>query len=744
MITIALDEKGEFERAQDNSEATYIAGMIYDDNGDENDTKNEMLRLSSFFRKACLLVGAKYPKDMHVSGYNHASVARVKEQIRAGLPEFIQKGTFQGEEIVLPEGGTAVRTGTYHFFAIVKSSEGKKELLGPSVSALVKDDFASNLYLHMAEEVICRVLFQNPVIRDVNKVRIDLATRRVVLTGEDKNRASEYAQLNYREVDQEYRVAEESREFVLTTPDVYRTAIEREMMNAEQTHVQVESIKTRSISYYPKNPEKMAFLHLADIICSHMGYKMQGTTPREWLDEIVERLDCITGTDNNLVFAYDSIDGYYERALNQYQAGDYYKTLSIVYDALHIDSECTDYYRDKWFHKLITDMEVTCDCSLFTMAVRKLAAASRNNNVNIDRMKYILDQLLEMETNVKFPSGEDKVVLYDLYNTAARILNQSGLSEQAEGYLQKAKQYHQYIGVEQLLSSRNKQVVASCDQFNYETAKLLVKENLECYDMIFQVRKQLTSEADVQGIGYAIALSQAGQVYSYLRREKAEQYFLKALEEFEENTPNYMITLSYLLHHYLDMKNQVQFEKYMAIYMYGEMDLEKQLISSILENGAGRDTLKSLKYFMYLYVKSLYVFYMDQISEPLLKKLLDIRKTFEKTLPDAVLQMCGHPWQLIYKYLAFIAYDKGHRDIAEGYMRAIEMAVGEYDDILKAMIDFGRAEYAHLMGNQHIRDEAAYSAWKEIMEVSEELPEQRISLQEAYDKVSEKMTYMYR
>lgn len=74
-------------------------------------------------------------------------------------------------------------------------------MLGESVNVLMKDDFAGNLYVHMAEEAISRCIFHNPLIRDVNHVRFDLATRRIVLQGEDRNeRAQEYIRLRYPEV----------------------------------------------------------------------------------------------------------------------------------------------------------------------------------------------------------------------------------------------------------------------------------------------------------------------------------------------------------------------------------------------------------------------------------------------------------------------------------------------------------------------------------------------------------------
>ena len=65
-----------------------------------------------------------------------------------------------------------------------------------------------------------------------------------------------------------------------------------------------------------------------------------------------------------------------------------------------------------------------------------------------------------------------------------------------------------------------------------------------------------------------------------------------------------------------------------------------------------------MKYALYVYVKALYVFYLDEIPSKLLNKL----KTIEKSLCDvskkAEKQINGHPWEIIYKYVALILLSK--------------------------------------------------------------------------------------
>ena len=52
MITIALDENGDFEgfKGAGNKEPLFIAGIVYDDKGHDNDAWNEKQRLDDYFR----------------------------------------------------------------------------------------------------------------------------------------------------------------------------------------------------------------------------------------------------------------------------------------------------------------------------------------------------------------------------------------------------------------------------------------------------------------------------------------------------------------------------------------------------------------------------------------------------------------------------------------------------------------------------------------------------------------------
>ena len=275
MITIALDEQGDFENLEGKLEKApvFIGGIIYDDVEDSDDYDNEKKRLQKYLKNVCLSVGCRYPQDLHFSSYgdtnNGHKVALVKEKFSDTIREYLEQGTWNNSTLI-PEQ----RIGKYYIFASLRGKNGKKNLLADGVSEAVKDDFASNLYVHMAEDVIERLVFHNPVISDISKIRLELATRRVLLSGENRTkRMKQYEQLGFKAVTREPCGNTGVTEYLLTNPDNYRTALEREMLSCNQERILVDRIGVKSIYYRTNEQEwifciwQMQYVHFSDLNC---------------------------------------------------------------------------------------------------------------------------------------------------------------------------------------------------------------------------------------------------------------------------------------------------------------------------------------------------------------------------------------------------------------------------------------------------------------------------------------------
>ena len=79
----------------------------------------------------------------------------------------------------------------------LKSEAGKTEYLQPFMSNLLHDKVASNLYWHMADGLVSRLVFTNPFALGVQRVRLQLATQMIDVLDLERGRLIEYSQLGY-------------------------------------------------------------------------------------------------------------------------------------------------------------------------------------------------------------------------------------------------------------------------------------------------------------------------------------------------------------------------------------------------------------------------------------------------------------------------------------------------------------------------------------------------------------------
>lgn len=684
MITIALDEQGDFENLEGKleNEPVFIGGIIYDDNEDSVDYDNEKKRLQKYLKNVCLSVGCRYPQDLHFSSdgntNNGHKVALVKEKFSNTIKEYLELGTWNNNIIIPKE-----RVGKYYIFASLRGEHGKKNLLSDGVSEAVKDDFASNLYVHMAEDVIERLVFHNPVIYDISKIRLEIATRRVLLSGENRVvRMNQYEQLGFKAVTRESNENTGVTEYLLTNPDNYRTALEREMLKCSQDKILIDRIGVKSI-YYKNQRSGMDFLYLADAICSFLGFKVKGNKPCDWIKQFYTRSSHINGNTENIIWAYDEVDDYFSKSWKYLEENDYYSALSIAFDGSKYNSEITVFYTEKWFKYINQHILKQSNLSAFSMAVKKYKESILNNNLNQEKLVYIFEHLKKMSYNIIFKNRKDEAELYDLYDAGlSAYIHNSNLSE-AQKCFDKLKQYAEYVTIEKYLRSRNKMVVFLCDNLRFDEALILADENIAYHDLLSYMKKELFGETFTEALNHAIALSQRAQVYAFLNDERAETDFLDALEIMDEGTPDRYITQSYLLHYYLCQGMKCEYENLAIEYFGNKTSLMEQFNYIAKEGSREKNAKLSMKYALYVYVKALYVFYIDQIPIKLLNKLKDIEKALCGVSKQAEKQINGHPWEIIYKYLALIMATHGYYFEKELYFEKLDKMFCRSEGLIK-------------------------------------------------------------
>lgn len=764
MLTYALDEYGDFEGLRQTKEPVYIGGLIYDDHSVDRETSCERKRVEAYYQAviedAAAAAGVqkgtngfKYPEALHSNKNkqrDHNVVRHVKEKVRTTLAEFIKHGTYGGQRLQYTdrqgrERYFRDRQGEYHIFVVLKSEQGMTRLLNQNANILAKDDYASNLYFHMADELITRLIFYNPLIEDIKEISLDIATRSSTNLSTDDELYREYKAQGYK--------AEQDEEsgnyfFKLTNPDIYRSVIAEEILDAEQPNIKIVNFNVKSISYHGSS-RVMEFLYLADSICSVLGFKIDGNNADDWLNCIDARVQEITGKAENLIFGYDEIDNFYAKAWAKYAEGDYYKALSIAFDAGKLAGAFAEYYQKHWFKKMEEKIVQSSNVSNFNMALRKLNETLNNNTLDQDKCFYILDVMERLAPNIEksFRSPEARRILYTLYDIGVTASCHIGDSRSAEAYFEKCKACAGLVSLEDYLNTRNKLVVFCCDYFDLKRAEALSDENIGYQELLTELKKNLklpgVRDAGFEAMGKVH--SQRAQVYAFKRDPRAEEEFRKALTHFEVGSANYKITQSYLLHYYLDTNKREAYLTEAVDYFDGGKKLADQL-KYILNEGSKDDPLINMKYALYIYVRALYRFRLPELSDGVWAKLQELESKFGKKIKKKEWKLTGHPSELIFKYMRLIALARGEAENEEKYAQRMAACLRYHGATEDAIRKFGELEVLNEKGELGRRDALSRELFECLAEKFDifkdlEIPEDGA---DRYRWLGDHMTFMYR
>ena len=740
------------------NEPVYIAGLIYDDHSVEGDSEEERKRIKAYYKS--IIRDAKsestakdadsfsYPEVLHSNGdggRDHNIVRPVKEKIQNSLADFIRYGKYKDKNGKLQDfNGIKDREGEYYIFVILKSDQGMTKLLSKNANILARDNYASNLYFHMAEELISRLIFHNPLINNITEITLDIATRKSAILSNNSELFTEYKKQGYK--------AEQAEggkyQFRSTNPDIYRTVISKEIMSAERPDIKIDRFNVVPISYHGYKEKDMEFLYMSDSICSVLGFDIEGKNADEWLKCIDKRVQGITGKKENLIFGYDEIDNIYEKDWTKYEEGDYYRALSIACDAGKVEGGFSEFYKSLWFKKIEEKIVVSTSVSDFNMAVRKLNETLNNNTLDQEKCFYILGVLEKMVPDMerRFHSHEAKRILYTLYDIGVTAHCHIGDSRGAEEYFKKCKQYADLTSLDDYLNTRNKLVVFCCDYFDLDRAEELSDENILYQELLSDLKKELKLSGinDFGNESMGKAHSQRAQVYAFKRNTKAEEEFILALKEFKEGSANYKITQSYLLHYYLDSGNYEAYLEEAEKYFDGKKELSDQL-NYIIEEGSKDDPLINMKYALYIYVRALYLFMLSKLTNRVWSDLQKVDKRFGKKIKKKEWKLTGHPCEIIFKYMRLIALSKKEDELEEEYAQRMENCLTHHGATEDAICAFGEIEVLNEKGNLGRRDELSLKLCQQLskdFKVFEGIviPEDG---EARYDWLKERMTFMY-
>lgn len=764
MITISLDEYGEFEKEE--KKPLFIGGLIYDDAEEAGEEREERKRIAAYYRKVIADVGSeeediagnfKYPNALHSNGNkmrDSRTVKPVKKKVSETLPEFLAKGTYGGKELT-DESGKKIRErrGTYHIFVMLKSDDGKKSLLAEHANMLARDDYAANRYIHMASSVVNRIIFHNPIYDGkIPPVNIDIATRSTGRTDElDQETQKEFQKQAYRK--NELNRTTGYTYYSIMNADIYRTVIAQEMVNSGNTSVDIKKLFVRSIQYR-ENAEKMEFLYMSDSICSILGFKLKGDSADNWLDQIVERVNGLNPDSENLIFGYDEIDNDFAAAWSKYEQKDLYGALSITFDAKRKRGRFAEHYRDVWFPYLEQRIRESFSdknsgkglpVDYFTKSVNELSDMLMINNLDQEKLLYLMQQfeIVAAEAAPKYKSPDTRArVLYKLYDAGVSAFCHVGASKKALSYHEKCKQYAFYTGVDDFLRTNNKIAVCLGSSFEWDKAIEITRETIGYQELVSEMKRTILNIEEENSLGEAKTISQLGQIEAEKRLPEAEDTFRKALAKMDHGSANYKITQSYLLHFLADMRRKEDFEEEATDYFDGRKTYNQRL-KYILNHHEQKDSAFSNEYAIYVLLRGLYYFGQDQITEEFWEKLCSLDQLLEKKDEKAP---SGHPWEISYKYLELMAIIRGDREHTEKFRELKHTSIHSRGAFMKAIELFGDAEAADVAGEKEIRDKITEKLVLWMKDNYETIRDVTFSEdgQIRYQELEQYFTFMYR
>ncbi|MDD5833328.1 MAG: hypothetical protein PUC98_07610 [Clostridiales bacterium] len=792
MLTFSLDEYGDFENTQKSKKPVYIAGVVFDDNNRSSNKKSdetavERRRIEAYYKAVIKEAAARaaedakkgmidpkyadpktyfvYPQALHSDSdprRNSTVVKAVKTVVNKTMPEFIQKGTFNGKTLNDKKGNRPFpeRVGRYHIFVMIKSDKGIEELLGDNINILSKDNYGVNLYFHMVDTLITYLLFYNPVLDNVSDVVLDIATRSSSTLTPDSPLSMEYKKQGLRPIKIDSTRDDSDVRFSLTNADVFRTVIAEEMTDADKPTLKID-FKAVSINYGSK-AYAMEFLYLADSICSFLGYNVGGSSADEWIWTIYDRCKNLTESDDNLVFGYDSADRIFSKAWMKYLDGDYFNALRICYSfyrkhsnalsgqpgpASRVSRGFVSFYNEHWFRLIEKKMLENPDLHSFSMAVESLYNSLNSNNMSHDICMDIFLQLKKMVDPLKERSSELAIdlkrVIYRLYDIGISAYCHIGDSLNAIKNYELITEYADSVGLEEFLNTRNKLIEAYTDTFDYDKALELADTNLRYQHLVDDIKGIVLSENVSANSSCGSILSQRGQIYAFKRDPQAEADYRNALSCFSPDSADYKMTQSFLLHYYIDIgmhycnaanapgveagarevktgapevntgisgaeaytRAREAYLKEAQSYFNNESSLTKQL-NYILSLSKYKKPVISVPYAVLVFVKALYVFRLDELSDSLWDKLLHIEQKIAKNTKDPTWHFSGHPSELIFKYLRFIALAR-HDSAAVKLIPQIISGINYSGDTVKCICDFAEIELLEKSGDSNRADHKA-------------------------------------
>ena len=655
MLIISLDECGRFEG--NTWLRGIVAGTIFSCNNWREGAR-EQERILDYLSDVCSYCNARFPDDLHPEfchgeAANAEALSRVQQRIRETFGEFLQDET----------------NGRYYLYAVASEPKGVSMFESETAGNLLRDNYAGNRYLHMTQMAIRNLVINNPKLQDQDYA-LHLATRILsenATTDDQKNEARTLGMLQMQ--DQEGRYTQTYR---LTDANSYISMLSAAIMDDERENVNFDlMVAPISYKYNPRCNKMQAFMLLADIVCDLVQPEMKdkaGQLPQR----LAQKLNLLTSHQENMVWCYHDVDFALRRALDSVIEGRWFRCLQQLYAIKSRNDDQGAFYRDHWMEPVLEQLKQRKEPQRITEAADRLAAYLQEPNYDPEAARFIGQQLLEL-------TEEDSrygFCRYRLNSCLLTLYNHAGDDARAEDCYQLCAQYAISAPLVEYLELRNGYSVTLLNRKHYGKALENTRKTVELEELADEMKRKAFGDGEGISIHHGRSLSQLGQCYGYLEQyDQAIECFRNALEAFKSSPVDLQITRSYLLHAYIEAGKKREFGD-LATEYFGSSDSKAQL------EGIYQMENTTYPYALLVYLKGWYRLnpngFYARIAGPLLEGVL--KKGQGKM---------GHPWQLIWKYVALLADLSKKPELAAEAAKRLTAIRDQSDGLLREICQEG-------------------------------------------------------
>ncbi len=139
--------------------------------------------------------------------------------------------------------------------------------------------------------------------------------------------------------------------------------------------------------------------------------------------KLVDFSNKLNPTHQNLLFVYDNVDTYFEKAMQTYLNGDYFTALCYAYDAYNCESKFQSYYKNKLVPFIEELIHSADDRVAIERAVQEFVNYANQSRIDAGKLHYVYEQLKYVLEDIQHLFSVDQRLVYAFYDGGVTAFN---------------------------------------------------------------------------------------------------------------------------------------------------------------------------------------------------------------------------------------------------------------------------------------------------------------------------------